>query len=127
MAASIHTIIRKWVIILVALFLFDVVQDAVLSYGDRICLLLAILAAVTMTLGNLFALRQASLKRMLAYSSIAHAGYLMIAVVCLPEQGIRAILFYLTVYALMTVGAFSVLAAAGRGPRRTMRPASRPR
>jgi NADH-quinone oxidoreductase subunit N len=73
------------------------------------------LAILTMTVGNLVALTQTNLKRMLAFSSIAHAGYLLIAVVCRPDDGVRAILFYLTAYALMTVGAFAVLAAAGRG------------
>ena len=73
------------------------------------------LAILTMTVANLIALTQRNMKRLLAFSSIAHAGYLLIAVVCLPEDGIRAILFYLTAYALMTVGAFAVLAAVGRG------------
>jgi NADH-quinone oxidoreductase subunit N len=73
------------------------------------------LAVLTMTVANLVALAQRDLKRMLAFSSIAHAGYLLIAVVCEAEQGIGAILFYLTSYGLMTVGAFAVLAAAGRG------------
>jgi NADH-quinone oxidoreductase subunit N len=73
------------------------------------------LAILTMTVANLVALAQRNLKRLLAFSSIAHAGYLLIAVVCRPEDGVRAILFYLTAYALMTVGAFAVLAAAGRG------------
>jgi NADH-quinone oxidoreductase subunit N len=73
------------------------------------------LAILTMTVGNLIALAQTNLKRMLAYSSIAHAGYLLIAVVCKPEAGVRAILFYLTAYAIITVGAFAVLSAVGRG------------
>lgn len=73
------------------------------------------LAVATMTVANLVALAQTNLKRLLAFSSLAHAGYLMIALVCRPEEGVRAILFYLTTYALMTVGAFAVLAAAGRG------------
>jgi len=73
------------------------------------------LAILTMTVGNLIALAQTNLKRLLAYSSIAHAGYLLIAVVCRPESGVGAILFYLTSYAFMTVGAFAVLTAIGRG------------
>lgn len=73
------------------------------------------LAILTMTVANLVALAQTNLKRLLAFSSIAHAGYLLIAVVCRPEDGVKAILFYLTAYAFMTVGAFAVLAAAGRG------------
>jgi len=73
------------------------------------------LSILTMTVANLVALAQTNLKRMLAFSSIAHAGYLLIALVCRPEWGVRAILFYLTAYGFMTVGAFVVLAAAGRG------------
>ena len=73
------------------------------------------LSILTMTVANLVALAQTNLKRLLAYSSIAHAGYLLIAVVCRPDDGVSAILFYLTSYGLMTVGAFAVLAAAGRG------------
>jgi NADH-quinone oxidoreductase subunit N len=73
------------------------------------------LAILTMTVANLIALAQTNLKRLLAFSSIAHAGYLLIAVVCRPDFGIKAVLFYLFSYAFMTVGAFAVLAAVGRG------------
>lgn len=73
------------------------------------------LAIFTMTVANLVALAQTNLKRLLAYSSIAHAGYLLIAVVCRPGMGVKAILFYLLSYAFMTVGAFAVLAAVGKG------------
>ncbi len=72
------------------------------------------LAVVTMLAGNLIALAQRHLKRMLAYSSIAHAGYLLAAVVAGNEAGAGAVLFYVIVYTLMTVGAFAVLAAVGR-------------
>ncbi len=72
-------------------------------------------AILTMTVANLVALAQENLKRMLAFSSIAHAGYLLIAVVSKPDEGVGAILFYLTAYGFMTVGAFAVLAAVGRG------------
>jgi len=77
--------------------------------------LVTVLAILTMTVANLVALAQTNLKRLLAFSSIAHAGYILIAVVCNPERGVRAILFYLSAYAVMTVGAFAVLAAGGRG------------
>jgi NADH-quinone oxidoreductase subunit N len=69
------------------------------------------LAILTMTLGNLLAIVQTSVKRMLAYSSIAHAGYLLIAIVAGDEFGGAAILFYLLAYAAMTLGAFAVLLA----------------
>jgi NADH-quinone oxidoreductase subunit N len=69
------------------------------------------LAILTMTLGNLLAVTQSSVKRMLAYSSIAHAGYLLIALVAGGEAGGQALLYYLASYAAMTLGAFGVLAA----------------
>jgi len=73
------------------------------------------LAVITMTVANLVALAQTNIKRLLAFSSIAHAGYLLIAMVSLPQYGVKAILFYLTTYAFMTLGAFGVAATVGRG------------
>jgi len=73
------------------------------------------LAVVTMVGGNLFALAQRSLKRMLAYSSVAHAGYLLVAVTSGTSAGTSAFLVYIVAYTLMTVGAFAVLSAKGRG------------
>jgi NADH-quinone oxidoreductase subunit N len=70
---------------------------------------LAILAVLTMTLGNLAALRQTSLKRMLAYSSIAHAGYILVGLVPGTVFGVTAALFYLITYAFMNIGAFAVV------------------
>lgn len=80
--------------------------------------LLTWLAIVTMTVANVIALAQSNIKRLLAFSSIAHAGYLLIAVVCLPEYGVTAILYYLTTYAFMTIGAFAIAGALGRGDAR---------
>ena len=71
-------------------------------------ILLAIMAASAMILGNLTALKQDNIKRMLAYSSIAHAGYLLMGLVILTEQGISTILIYLFIYLFMTLGAFYV-------------------
>lgn len=73
-----------------------------------------ILAVVTMTVGNFAALTQSNLKRMLAYSSIAHAGYLLIGVVAGTSRGVTAMLVYLFVYAFMQLGAFAVLALMRR-------------
>ncbi len=73
-----------------------------------------ILAVVTMTVGNFAALTQSNLKRMLAYSSIAHAGYLLIGVVAGTSRGVTAMLIYLFVYAFMQLGAFAVLALLRR-------------
>lgn len=92
-----------------ALFMTEGVQPVVEWYGDKIGLLLAILAAVTMTLGNLSALRQQSLKRMLAYSSIAHAGYILIGVATLEADGFAASMYYMAAYYFMNLGAFGVV------------------
>ena len=84
--------------------------------------LLAVLALVTMVVGNLAALAQVRLKRMLAYSSIAHAGYLLTALVATPGltgQAVfgEAVLFYLAGYAAVNLGAFGVIAALSRDGR----------
>lgn len=71
--------------------------------------LLAVIAAATMTLGNLTAIWQNNLKRLLAYSSIAHAGYMMMGVVMLSPAGLQAIMFYTAVYLFMNLGAFLVI------------------
>lgn len=76
--------------------------------------LLWVLAAGTMTIGNVTAVSQRSVKRMLAYSSIAHAGYALIAMVAGGPDGGAALLMYLGVYVLMTMGAFAVVIALGR-------------
>ncbi|HEV8263677.1 MAG TPA: NADH-quinone oxidoreductase subunit N [Gemmatimonadales bacterium] len=72
------------------------------------------LAVITMVGGNLFALAQRSLKRMLAYSSVAHAGYLLVAVAAGKAAGTSAFIVYLVAYTLMSLGAFALLAAKGR-------------
>jgi len=70
--------------------------------------LIAIFSAATMTLGNIIALQQSSVKRLLAYSSIAHAGYMLMAATILNAQAVSAIMFYLAVYLFMNLGAFLV-------------------
>ncbi|MFH1733988.1 MAG: NADH-quinone oxidoreductase subunit N, partial [bacterium] len=71
-------------------------------------------AALTMTFGNLGALHQMNLKRLLAYSSIAHAGYILMAFAAGTSIAYEAVLFYLVVYLFMNLGAFLVVDAAGR-------------
>jgi NADH-quinone oxidoreductase subunit N len=73
--------------------------------------ILAWISAITMTLGNLAAIQQNNLKRLLAYSSIAHAGYLLMGIVALSNLGFEAVLFYLVVYLFMNLGAFAVITA----------------
>ena len=72
-------------------------------------LLFYVLSIVTMTVGNFAALTQTNLKRMLAYSSIAHAGYVLIGVVAGTARGVTATLIYLLIYAFMQMGAFTVI------------------
>ena len=75
--------------------------------------LLWVLAVVTMIVGNVTALVQNNVKRMLAYSSIAHAGYLLVAMVAGGETGGAALMYYLVAYGLMNMGAFAVVVAVG--------------
>src|ERR671924_1896578 len=70
---------------------------------------LLFVSMVTMTLGNLCALNQKNLKRMLAYSGIAHAGYMLMGLAVLTTDGLQAILFYVVVYLFMNLGAFLVV------------------
>jgi NADH-quinone oxidoreductase subunit N len=71
--------------------------------------LVSLLCVATMTLGNFAALSQTNLKRLLAYSSIAHAGYALLGFVVFAEAGVKAVLFYLAVYYAMNLGAFWVV------------------
>ena len=71
------------------------------------------LAAITMVAANLIALVQTGMKRMLAYSSIAHAGYLLVAITAANETAAAGLLFYLLVYTIMNIGAFAVVIAVG--------------
>ena len=75
--------------------------------------LIWVVAALSMTFGNVGALVQDNVKRLLAYSSIAHAGYLLVAFAALPDNGIPAAMFYTASYAAMNVGAFAVISHFG--------------
>jgi len=71
-------------------------------------LLLAILAAVTIVVGNLVAIPQTNIKRLLAYSSIAQAGYILVGLVTASQEGVKGVMFYAFLYVFATVGAFTV-------------------
>jgi len=73
-----------------------------------------VIALATMTLGNIVAISQTNIKRMLAYSSIAHAGYILVAFVAGNDLGTSGILFYLMAYAFMNIGAFTVVILLGK-------------
>ena len=68
-----------------------------------------VLSIVTMTFGNIAALRQENMKRLMAYSSIAHAGYILMGVVVLTSEGLQAVLVYLVTYLFMNLGAFMIV------------------
>jgi NADH-quinone oxidoreductase subunit N len=94
--------------------LLRVFGEALPALSTRWQPVVAILAGLTMVVGNLGALAQPSLKRMLAYSSIAHAGYLLAGLVASPHVAAEAVLFYLIGYAAVSLGTFGTLAALGR-------------
>jgi len=76
--------------------------------------ILAVLSAITMTVGNLVALKQTNIKRLLAYSSIAHAGYVMIGVVSASSLGVTSVIFYLLAYIVTNLAAFGIVMAFSR-------------
>jgi NADH-quinone oxidoreductase subunit N len=95
----------------VLLRLFDVALiDLAETWGPA----LATLATITIVVGNVGAIGQSSIKRMLAYSSVAQAGYMLAGVVVSTQLGVRATVFYLAVYALMNLAAFAVVLARER-------------
>ncbi len=95
--------------------LLRILLVAVLPVRDVWLPAIAILAVVTMTVGNVTAIAQQNIKRMLAYSSIAHAGYILVAVAAGGAAGTSSAIFYLLIYAFMNLGAFAVVIAASRG------------
>lgn len=76
---------------------------------ERLMLVVAVLAAASMLLGNWFGLSQTNVKRMLAYSSIAHAGYMLVGIASATSLGQQGIAFYLVSYALTNLGAFGII------------------
>jgi NADH-quinone oxidoreductase subunit N len=84
------------------------------NFAPSWTLALAILSAVTMTVGNLLALPQTNIKRLIAFSSISHAGYAMIGVVALTQLGAASVVFYLAAYILTNLLAFGIVMAFSR-------------
>ena len=76
--------------------------------------MLGLIAGLTMIVGNTVAIAQTNIKRMLAYSSIAHAGYILVAVVAANQLGVQSVLFYTLAYTLMNLGAFAIVILLGR-------------
>jgi len=84
------------------------------DYAPSWTVMLAVLSAITMTVGNLLAMSQTNIKRLLAYSSIAHAGYAMVGVVAFSELGAASVIFYLAAYIATNLLAFGVVMAFSR-------------
>ncbi len=101
----------KTVALLVALRLL---VTAFPDYSEYWSVAAAVLACASLAVGNLAALVQRNVKRMLAYSSVSHAGFMLIAIAANNELGARALLFYLIPYAAMSLGAFAVVASRER-------------
>ena len=87
-------------------------MDALQTLQSEWIILITILAALTMTVGNLVAIAQRNIKRMLAYSSIAHAGYVLVGLAAANKDGISGAMFYLFVYCVMNIGAFGAVILA---------------
>ncbi len=94
--------------------LFRVFLTAFPSIQERWASAIWLIAALTMILGNVIAVVQPNIKRMLAYSSIAHAGYVAVAFAATSDRGVSAALFYLLAYSLMNLGAFAIVTILGR-------------
>lgn len=94
--------------------LLRLLGEALIPLRDDWAPILAVLATLTIVVGNLGALGQESLKRMLAYSGVAQAGYLLVGVIVGTALGARATVFYLLVYVLMNLGPFAVIVARER-------------
>ena len=90
-------------------FIYSLMNTADIQISTPIIAIIGIISAVTMTAGNLSAIYQQNVKRLLAYSSIAHAGYMLMGLVVLDKAGFTAVVLYLIMYLLMNLGAFAVV------------------
>jgi len=95
-------------------FLVRLLMGPLASARDVWAPLLSVVAILTMTVGNLAAITQSNIKRLLAYSSISHAGYILLGVIAGNSTGIQGVLVYLLVYTFMNLGAFAVITALRR-------------
>jgi NADH-quinone oxidoreductase subunit N len=85
-------------------------KPAILGLAKYLTPMLGAMAAITVTLGNLVAIRQTNIKRMLAWSTIAHAGFMLFGLATLKPDGVQAALVYLVMYFFLNLGAFAVVA-----------------
>ena len=82
---------------------------------DQLTLIISVVAMITMSLGNMAALRQTNIKRLLAYSSIGHAGFLLMGVAVMNRNGMQFVFYYILVYMIMNLGAFMAVICMSRG------------
>jgi NADH-quinone oxidoreductase subunit N len=85
------------------------------SYAAGWVPVIAVIAALSMILGNLVAIVQTSVRRLIAYSAIAHAGYMLLAIMSHSEMGLASLIYYAVTYGLTTIGAFGVVAVVEQG------------
>jgi len=112
--AAFMSVATKGVAIIALLRIFPGILAGTESLlGIKVRAAIALVAALTMIAGNLTALVQTNIKRMLAYSSISHAGYLLLAFVAGTSQAFTGVLFYLVAYLAMNLGAFGILTSFG--------------
>ncbi len=95
------------------LFLLALLGGALASLASQWAGFLMVMAVLSMALGNLVAIMQTRIRRMLAYSAIAHAGFIFLALCTASPRGLSAAIFYTTIYAVMALGAFGVLLLLG--------------
>jgi NADH-quinone oxidoreductase subunit N len=100
--------------IVLAIMPTDTLQPSILSLNASIQLIIAIAAAATMLIGNITALSQKNIKRMLAYSSVGHAGYMLMGIIANTNEGITSIVFYSLAYTFTQIGAFIVVSILER-------------
>lgn len=89
--------------------LFQAWASTLFYFSELTMLFVVVVAIVTMLIGNLIALRQSNVKRMMAYSSIGHTGFLLMAIITAPTSDHHVLLFYLTVYTIMNIGVFAII------------------
>jgi NADH-quinone oxidoreductase subunit N len=111
--AGFMSVATKGVAIIALIRVFSAPFTLNAELGGRMQTAMVVIAVLTLVLGNLCALSQANYKRMLAYSSISHAGYLLLGFVAGTSEAFQAVLFYLCAYLLMNLGAFGALSAFG--------------
>lgn len=106
--ASYLSVISKGAAVIILVILLFTVLKPLLPFWSKIIYIVAI---ATMTIGNLFALRQQNMKRFLAFSSVAQAGFILLGMLSVDELGLATVLFFVTVYIFSNLGAFGVVQA----------------